>query len=333
MRRTTGQQRVPGLDAGRFLAAVGIVWLHTAGIGPATAPAGAIGRFAVPYFTLIAVALVVDGVARESPPDFARFARGRFARIYLPFLSWTAVYLLLRLAKHALRPSSPPPPVGPHLLFVGSAHHLWYLPFVLAVTVAARGASPLLVRHRRVGAVAAVVVGAGVALVPTSLTHHPYDPGFRNQINYSLMLGWSAAPSAFWGAATGLYLAAIASKLDDRPWVATGAALLTAALLVPGDGAPYAVLRASLAGVLFFVAVASLPAWRATMTLAGLGRHSFGIYASHVAYILALEAVMVRDRADFSGVQAIAIFSVAVAASLATTTILGRCRATSWAVT
>ena len=327
------ESRASCLDAGRFLAAVAIVWLHTAGIGPAIAPAGAIGRFAVPYFTLIAVALVVNGAARATPSDLYQFARGRFTRIYLPFLYWTVIYLLLRLGKHALVPSSPSPPVGPHLFFVGSAHHLWYLPFVLVVTVTVRSASPLLLRHKRVASGAAVVVGAAVSALPISLAHDPYDSAFRNQINYSLMLGWAAAPSAIWGIAVGLYFAVIVSGLGDRPWVSAGATLLTVALLVPGDIAPYALLRASLAGVLFFLAVASLPTRRVTVVLAGLGRYSFGVYAIHVAYVLALEAVMVRDRNNFSGEQATVIFTLAVVASLATTEVMGRCRATSWAVT
>jgi len=323
--------RMPGLDVGRVAAAVAVVWLHTAGIGPRVAPAGAAGRFAVPYFTLLAAALVADRCACGATPALGRFVRGRVARLYLPFLFWTAVYLGLRLAKHAWRPAGPPPPVGSHLLVIGSAHHLWYLPYLLAVSVAARAVAPTLASLRPVAAVACVLAGAAVALTPASLPHDPSDAGFENQVNYLLGLGWGAAPSALWGLAVGLYLRPVAAVLAERPAAALAAGLAAAALLAPGDAFAGRVPRENLSGAAAFAACLMLPAGGWIRGVAALGRYAFGVYAIHVAFILAIEVAVVRDRAAFSIGEAVCIFVGATAGSFAAAA-LARSRWSAWAV-
>ena len=324
--------RLAGLDVGRVAAAVAVVWLHTAGIGPQVAPLGVAGRFAVPFFTLLSAALIAERCTRGSSVGFAGFARTRILRLYGPFLFWTALYLALRLAKHALRPATPAPPVGPHLFVVGSAHHLWYLPFLLVVSLAVRLIAPALASARPVAAAACVAAGCAVALTPFTRPHNPADAGFVNQVNYLAILGWAALPAAFIGVAAGLYFRTLANALAGRPAVALAAVALAVALLTPGDDYPARVVRENLSGAAVFAACLALPVGKLVRTVAGWGQYAFGVYADHVAFILALEAARVRDRADFVFVDAVTIFGLATAASFALAAALARNRWTAWAV-
>jgi len=324
--------RLPGLEVGRVAAAVAIVWLHTAGIGPAVAAAGVAGRFAVPFFTLLAAALVADRCTRGTVPGLGQFLRDRVTRLYVPFLFWTVVYLGLRLAKHAWRPDRPGPPLGPHLLVVGSAHHLWYLPFLLAVSLGVRLVAPVFARQRQLAAGVCLVLGCAAAITPVSLPHRPYDPAFWNQANYLLGLAWAAVPSAMWGLGAGLCFHSLAAAAVGRPLTAVVAGALTVALLAPGDDFPGRILRENLSGLAAFVACLALPVGRAARTVAAWGQYTFGVYAVHVAFILAIETVLVSDRSQFSLGQALTIFGCAVAGSFAAAAALARCRWTAWTV-
>jgi len=96
-----GRERSESLDAARFVAAIGIVWLHTYidDFDPRLADAG---RYSVPLFAMTAVYLQSRSQRWKPEGVFSRFATGRFRRLYLPFLFWTLVYYLSAKLKRML---------------------------------------------------------------------------------------------------------------------------------------------------------------------------------------------------------------------------------------
>src|SRR3954453_18190745 len=86
--------RVQQLDAARFFAAVGIVWLHTMEISPQTSRLGELGRFAVPFFSLVAIAMMARSMRRTPNQSWSRYSWNRIVRIAGPFLIWTAIYVV-----------------------------------------------------------------------------------------------------------------------------------------------------------------------------------------------------------------------------------------------
>lgn len=99
------------VDYGRFVAAIGMVWFHSA------IPGGNIAYAALP-FLLVALSLPVS----SSPVDTGR-------SLLVPFLAWSLVYALLNVIL------SVKDGVGPfdwwqwHMLLSGTWPHLWILPF------------------------------------------------------------------------------------------------------------------------------------------------------------------------------------------------------------
>ena len=162
-------------DLARLLAAYAIVWVHASRL-PALQSSKALGRFAVPFFVFGAVFFVIDGLRRRPWRGFAEYARSRFVRIYLPFLAWSVVYLGLKLVKAALLPEQPNDMPGWSLFWAGSFYHLWFMPFILVVSLAAFGlGKAVLGRPRAEAALAAgcAVAGLAVALAPTSAFGFP----------------------------------------------------------------------------------------------------------------------------------------------------------------
>ncbi len=116
-------ERVVGLDLLRIMAAVGIVWFHTAG-----APYRSIGYAGLPVFLLIFFALI----ARQGCAQSTRhFLRRRWDRLLLPWLFWSAVYGVSQLVKAAYHAdvSHLEQLLSLQTVFMGTAIHLWYLPY------------------------------------------------------------------------------------------------------------------------------------------------------------------------------------------------------------
>lgn len=117
----SGQAAAPreaGIDAGRFLAFIGVVLIHIADMGsPAGFWGAAFGRFAVPMFFMVSGYFI-----GETEPYVAKI--GRYSRRLLPlFAFWAALYLIAYAAwPHSTREWA--------LLLIkgGRGNHLWFIP-------------------------------------------------------------------------------------------------------------------------------------------------------------------------------------------------------------
>jgi len=91
--------RIGGLDAARFVAAVAICWLHSCD-SPELRDSRVIGTFGVPFYVFAATFFLARGFWRDPQRLLTTYYASRFRRLYLPFLAWSAIYLLARDLKH-----------------------------------------------------------------------------------------------------------------------------------------------------------------------------------------------------------------------------------------
>lgn len=173
----------------RGIAALSIVWLHTFGGGD-WARLSFPGRFAVPFFTATSVFLIFQSVTRKPHQTFGRYAISRLKRIYVPFVIWTVFYLLI-MSIGAVIKHSPLPTLNVQLLWIGSTHHLWFLPYILIVSLLTFLAAKINVQR-----IAASVI-AIVCFVTGSVIAFKMLP-VRKPSDYGLLLAMDAIPAMFW---------------------------------------------------------------------------------------------------------------------------------------
>ncbi|MEI8197057.1 MAG: acyltransferase [Phycisphaerae bacterium] len=210
------------MDAARLIAAVGIIWLHTMPINPKWGFLADFGRFAVPFFVLTAIVLTGEGLRQKPNRSYTSYLHARFMRIYVPFLFATILYVILRDAKHFLRPASTElVALGPWLLITGSAHHLWFLPFILVVSVLVfpvlRWGVKTSSWRRNVLAWGCVLAGLLMALWPSPVQYNRSDgDGIKSSLTYLGSLGWNASTAIFWGITIVCWLPAIQAWIRPR---------------------------------------------------------------------------------------------------------------------
>ncbi|MBE7157029.1 MAG: acyltransferase [Rhodospirillales bacterium] len=320
-------KRFLALDGARWLASVAIVWLHV----PKTQTLDAtstVGRFAVPFFTQVAVLLTYAAPERHPTLSLGRYAVGRFQRIYPVFLAWSVFYAATRWASHRLLHQPAYRPSAADLLWNGTALQLWFLPFILLATILTfmvrRG-----VDRWRVGAggvvTAGLVAGVAVAVVPpTNLV--------ASSLGYTGVFAWMALPSVCWA----IGLAAARQTAPTALWKTPATAVVGTAFWVAGSAWTWLAGRQTFAENLAGLGL-TLLVWypgseRWLQPWAKWGFAAFGIYLVHPFWLEGFENVrrhfVTGDGLIFEG----ATFAFALVMSLASAWCLWRCRATRWLV-
>jgi peptidoglycan/LPS O-acetylase OafA/YrhL len=138
------KQRLIGLDLCRGMAAYAVVVIHAYALmsyinlptNNSMAMLTQISRFAVPFFLAVSFYFMTNKiyVSEKSFSIRANFNL-RFTRLLIPYLSWSVIYLSLRLVKALSTPDGLKivlqDPVG--LVFLGSASvHLYFLPLLFS---------------------------------------------------------------------------------------------------------------------------------------------------------------------------------------------------------
>ncbi|WP_040644961.1 acyltransferase family protein [Rubellimicrobium thermophilum] len=113
--------RRQSIDLLRFVAAFGVVWAHM------QAPGMVEGYVALALFTILTAFLSLRSLARRGP---RWFWLGRLVRFGLPWVVWSAFYLLLELWR-AEDPRMALTLTDPLRLLIGPTVHLWFLPFII----------------------------------------------------------------------------------------------------------------------------------------------------------------------------------------------------------
>lgn len=315
-------QRRVLLDAARLLAAYAIVWLHVPR-SAALASSTALGRFSVPFFTAAAVFFVWESLGRGRSRTVVQYAGNRVLRLYVPFLAWTAAYLLFKVAKLWLAPLQPNDFPGVEVMLVGGHYHLWFLPFIFVVTLA-------------VFAIGKKIVGNGIfegrlaivaAMIGTALAVAPVP-----QSGMTAELWWMALPSAFLGLTLAIAYRHGAQRLMESAaatWLGLAATLLgTGYVWIFGRNT----LAETIAGLGFFIF--ALGKWDGPLLrrLATLGPLAYGIYLAHVLFIKICESVATKLHWSATPLLDVGTFLVAATGSTLIAWLLSRHRYTKWLV-
>ena len=215
--RSGSLRRVSGIDAARTLAAMGTVWVHAMQF-PETERLSHLGRYSVPFFAFIAAWFLVARVRSKPQLRLPEHASDRFNRLYVPFLYWSATYLMLRYIKQWTLGGLDEPVLDPGMLLVGR-QHLWFLPFLCFWLVAAfqpvRWASGN--RKREIG-LAVIAFVAGIVLTVTAPDIVP-DGVAATEIEARvwwehMLVNWhDRLPAFMWGLTFGLLIRKSPSKV------------------------------------------------------------------------------------------------------------------------
>jgi len=280
--------RLEAVDLAKLAAAAAVVWIHVTNCDESR-DFLALCRFAVPFFTCAAVYFVLQKVSSHHPP-IGSYVLQRARRLYVPFIWWSVIYLAARVANHAVANEGSPIVISPAVLLNGTAHHLWFLPFIAVVSIityalAKHFGTP---REKNMEWWALGFVGAGlaVAMIPCPVPLRPRE----FPLSYFIDHAWESFPAAFLGA--GLFCILRVT----RPHAYVRAAVLIIGLLAIGwdyleqthPVAPH-VTGASL---LFFTMTQQNRGW--TSALWPWAQFAFVIYLVHVLFVEALQTIANR---------------------------------------
>jgi surface polysaccharide O-acyltransferase-like enzyme len=316
--------RIACLDFTRLFAAYSIVWLHTPR-SPQLIPWTVLGRFAVPFFAAGAVFFVIDGLRRQPQRTLREYTINRFRRIYVPFLAWSLIYLVFKAGKKLALPDEPNDFSGVEVLWTGTYWHLWFMPFILLVTLAAfaigqqiLGSKPL----ERFVCFLAFAVGFIPALITT--------PGWIAADTRFCDLAWNALPAVCWGLALALAIPSNSKRIFSNPITTITAFCLFVALVAWLAATGRSNLVENAAGVCLLIAALqpSAPSW--VTTLGRFGSAAFGIYLAHLLVIKVCESAATRLHWPISWQLDLATFAVAAVGSTWLAWILARHRRTRW---
>lgn len=141
---------MPGLDAARVLATLGVVWVHTFESQNQSAEAVTLGRFGTSFYVFAAVFLTARIHIKNPQADPVVVSLRRAKRLLLPFVLWSAIYAVFYVV--TMRPQGHPWAAitrywGP---LYGTAIHLWFLPFAFVAGVLSSLLTPWLMRLSQV---------------------------------------------------------------------------------------------------------------------------------------------------------------------------------------
>ena len=325
----TTTSRLALLDAARMVAAIGIVWVHAAqsDAGKLLYP---MGTFGVPFYTFIAVLFMARALTRDDrKTTLGHYVFSRLGRVYVPFLFWSLIYALLLAFKHFVAGQ---PIVIPHwsIIYTGGHEHLWFLPYLMVVTVI----GAVLVRLLQNDSAArwltvSVLVASGIFLCfipePAWIAQRAYDVE-------TWRYAFRATPTVCWSLALALATSTGGRIPRSAPMLAVGGAILMALAL--GLQHFYGSIKAlrSLAGLgLVLIALMPLcsPLWE---RIGRLGRYSFGIYLSHVVFLRVI--VLWADRYGWAPSLTLDVISfvIAFAGASVLSVLLHKSKYTRWTV-
>lgn len=285
-------QRNQMLDAARGLGCIGVIWVHTVIDSPELARSAALTRFGTPFFCIAAIFFLLTGLSRKASAGWGTYAIQRFKRLYIPFLVWSVIFLVLRTGKRALLTNDGPVRLDVTRLFMGTARHLWFLPFILAACIACYPLRALLPRLRW----GRIVLAAGFFALGTVIARIrcPDIPSIQFYVGRWYLNAWMFLPGVCWGVALAALYPILPRSLNAKPTIAIiGLILLisTTAWLWFSSEVPFVDTRSvpslprNLAGLgLLLIALYPLNS-PALAPLAAFGRSTYGVYLVHLLFV------------------------------------------------
>ncbi|HEV8608293.1 MAG TPA: acyltransferase [Tepidisphaeraceae bacterium] len=280
------------LDAARGLGCIGVIWVHTVIDSPDLARAAALARFGTAFFAIAAIFFLLHGLSSKASDGITSYALQRFRRLYLPFLVWSLIYMILRNGKRLLLTDDGLVLLGPSRLLLGTARHLWFLPFILMACIACYPLRSILTRLR-FGRLIIAFAFAAIGLVVARI-RCPDLPRLEPYIGKFYLNAWMFLPGVLWGIALASLHPLLPRKLTATPLIAIlGLAILIGATTwlwfvseVPFvDSRSVPSLPRNLSGLgLLLVALYPLRS-RLLSPLAAFGRTTYGVYLVHLLFV------------------------------------------------
>lgn len=323
-------ERIIGFDIVRALAACGVIWVHAGrspfwnehNLGPA-------GSWGTAFLNSLAGFFVVFALHRRADRGLLAFAGHRVWRIYGAFVVWSLLYLGARVVNYIVFHKKSGIQWEWDLFFFGTSYHLWFLPYLLIITLLTLPvvAWALRSRPRMAGvAVMCVVAASAVLILP-----EPEFLGYgRDQL--PLFHLYARAPGFLFGLGIGLWmLAGFRPRVELRHAIACAAVVVVCMYLSLTTELPKHVLNRVAATAAFMIALAP---WQGPVArwLASMGKLGFGVYLCHVLFLEAF--VTVVARAGFSpsfGVDMV-VFVFDVIASFAFAWLMRRTKWLAWLI-
>jgi peptidoglycan/LPS O-acetylase OafA/YrhL len=214
------------------------------------------------------------------------------------------------------------------MLYEGSAHHLWFLPFIMVLTIVAFGVAKMFSANRSTTTTHWLAFGG---LVIAGFIAGLDAPG-RLARWYWLNRAWAASPAILWAFA----IALVYPRMPDSLWHSRTLTMVCGLAWIALVGlcvllSKRLLLVENLAGLAFFIiAVTRLPAPPAVAQVAKLGSLAYGIYLCHIMFIEGLQAVAARLGVRGVGWLDLLVFVVASGASVSLAWVLTRRRLGRW---
>ncbi|MEL6499163.1 MAG: acyltransferase [Planctomycetota bacterium] len=284
--------RNAGLDAGRAVAAACVVFVHTnAAVMLEGIAYSQIGYVGVPFFAAAAVVFMVRRVFNGV--GSAAIVSMSVRRLLRPFAIWSAIYFIVRYVLSGWIVNGVAPRVSwTDVLHGAGGWHLWFLPFILCVGLAAMVAAKVAARS-----VAATGVIIGLSLVSAGLLVglHTSSP---ESVARNVLVRWPfELPVALVALAVGLSIERRWLVLPRRGRVSAAfwccfVLLVACGTIVSDDGSRR---LAQAAGVAMLLACLTWPTVRVPSWLVHLGSMGFGVYVVHYLFQLASSRVVDGD--------------------------------------
>lgn len=332
---TSAAPRLAFLDATRLLAAAGVVCIHAVQSEPGQA-LYPVGMFGVPFYILVAMLFMARKLTRDPSIPLSQYVASRFTRVYVPFLAWSAVYVLLAEAKSMLIDHRLPElPIS--ILWAGGHQHLWFLPYLMCVTVF----GAMLVRSlyrttvaRWIAIVCLAILGVVVALVPEP--HWVAGRVVAGDLEF-WRYGLRALPSVCWALAIALATASHGSlPRTTGVLAAMGAVGFVVATWLYWPVVTHLPEMTRLLRACEGVSVLMLALWpvRAPLLerIGVLGRHSYGVYLSHIVFVRLAVLWLAHYHVTPSIGVDVGIFLFALCGAVTLTVLMSRSRYTRWAL-
>lgn len=304
----------------RGIAALSIIWLHTFVGGP-WSKLSFPGRYAVPFFTASAVFLIFQSVSRRPGQFFGSYALSRFKRIYVPFAIWTVIYLIVMSIASAIK-HSPMPSINVQLLWVGSTHHLWFLPYILGVSLLS-----FLVARLPLKGLTALLMSVGFFIIGSVLALKWFP--IRLPDDYCLWLAMDTLPSMFWTWALLIELQRRRQTLGPNVLRATFTVVIWIGCLVSLVWLDRHRGMENVAGFAAFIFAMSIH-WQAPRYLVQLGTMAYGIYLVHILFLEGFQDIAAMAQVPDSLMSDLMTIIVATVCSIAFCAIVSRLPGCQW---
>lgn len=330
-----------GFDLVRAAAAISVIWIHaghSATWHELHLPE--IGRWGTSFLNMLAAFFLVVTlkkylISTPGPLGATKFLGHRLFRIGTPFVLWSLIYAAARVVNYALFGKITTLKFAPLLLEHGTTYHLWFLPYLMLISVLALPivywAIGSAVRERTL-AVVALVFGLVVTVFWAEPSWVPNDPERLTWIFRTLYIRCAAFS---FGLAFGLLHV---SNIKLRVPVSLGltggviavCAAGCAAITSTGPTTDFTWTRIAALGAFL---MALLP-WRGVFaeSAAKLGSLGFGVYLCHVLFVEFAHSFASALKIPPSLTVDGAVFVFAVVASFSFAAMMRKTKLLSWLI-